>query len=64
MYEAFRRLTEKSARMIKLLPLHGQIHQLKRMDIYQTFCRRQHAVLFATDVASRGLGKDLFMVLL
>ncbi|XP_033229453.1 probable ATP-dependent RNA helicase DDX10 [Belonocnema kinseyi] len=55
MYEAFRRLTEKCARMIKLIPLHGQIHQLKRIDIYQTFCRRQHAVLFATDVASRGL---------
>ncbi|CAA9995231.1 unnamed protein product [Nesidiocoris tenuis] len=35
--------------------LNGKIKQEKRMDTYQSFCRKQHAVLFATDLASRGL---------
>lgn len=35
--------------------LTGKIRQDKRMDTYQSFCRKQHAVLFATDLASRGL---------
>jgi ATP-dependent RNA helicase DDX10/DBP4 len=35
--------------------LHGQLHQLKRMAIYDNFCRTRHAALFCTDVASRGL---------
>jgi ATP-dependent RNA helicase DDX10/DBP4 len=39
-----------------MLALHGKLHQLKRMDVYHTFCRKQHAVLFATDIAARGLG--------
>uniref|UniRef100_A0A0A9VZ79 ATP-dependent RNA helicase n=1 Tax=Lygus hesperus TaxID=30085 RepID=A0A0A9VZ79_LYGHE len=35
--------------------LNGKIRQDKRMETYQAFCRKQHAVLFATDLASRGL---------
>ena len=26
------------------------------MNIYESFCKKQHAVLFATDIAARGLG--------
>ncbi|XP_006610839.1 probable ATP-dependent RNA helicase DDX10 [Apis dorsata] len=40
---------------ISLLALYGTLHQLKRMEIYETFCRKQFAVLFATDIAARGL---------
>lgn len=52
MYEAFRKLCPG----ISLLALYGKLHQLKRMDIYETFCNKQYAVLFATDIAARGLG--------
>lgn len=51
MYEAFCRMRPGTS----LLSLYGKMHQLKRMNIYETFCRKQHAVLFATDIASRGL---------
>lgn len=37
------------------LALYGTLHQLKRMDIYDEFCRRKNAILFCTDIASRGL---------
>mmetsp|Transcript_24042 Transcript_24042/g.30087 ORF Transcript_24042/g.30087 Transcript_24042/m.30087 type:complete len:531 (-) Transcript_24042:68-1660(-) len=40
---------------IPLLALHGKQHQKKRTAIYYDFCHKQHAVLFATDVAARGL---------
>ncbi|KAJ8945685.1 hypothetical protein NQ318_012404 [Aromia moschata] len=40
---------------LSLLALYGTLHQLRRMDIYETFCRKQCAVLFATDIAARGL---------
>lgn len=40
---------------MSLLALYGSLHQLRRMDIYEQFCRKQSAVLFATDLASRGL---------
>lgn len=40
---------------ISLLHIHGTMKQLKRTDMYDSFCRTQSAVLFATDVASRGL---------
>lgn len=36
--------------------LHGAMNQLKRVAIYEEFCRKQHVVLFATDIAARGLG--------
>lgn len=38
-----------------LTALHGDIHQLKRMDVYNKFYDVRHCVMFATDVASRGL---------
>ncbi|RDD44614.1 putative ATP-dependent RNA helicase DDX10 [Trichoplax sp. H2] len=50
-YEAFRRLRPG----IPLLALYGKQKQLKRMAIYNEFCRRSEAVLFATDIAARGL---------
>jgi len=40
---------------VPILALHGSMQQLKRVASYQTFCRKQHAVLLATDVAARGL---------
>ncbi|XP_066145102.1 probable ATP-dependent RNA helicase DDX10 [Euwallacea fornicatus] len=40
---------------LTVLPLYGTLHQLRRMKIYDEFCRKQSAVLFATDLASRGL---------
>ncbi|KAJ8920504.1 hypothetical protein NQ315_005373 [Exocentrus adspersus] len=40
---------------ISLMALYGTLHQLRRMDIYETFCKKQSAVLFATDIAARGL---------
>ena len=40
---------------IPLLCLHGKIKQAKRTQIYFDFLRKPNAVLFATDVASRGL---------
>lgn len=54
-YEAFCRLKPGTS----LLALYGTLHQLKRMTIYESFCRKQRAVLFATDIAARGLGKIL-----
>ncbi|XP_043523949.1 probable ATP-dependent RNA helicase DDX10 [Frieseomelitta varia] len=50
-YEVFCRLRPG----ISLLALYGTLHQLRRMEIYNTFCRKQFAVLFATDIAARGL---------
>lgn len=38
-----------------LLALYGTLHQDRRMAIYNEFCRKSNVVLFATDVASRGL---------
>jgi ATP-dependent RNA helicase DDX10/DBP4 len=31
------------------------MHQMKRMSVYEEFCEKQTAVLFATDIAARGL---------
>ena len=45
-----------------LLALHGKLHQLRRMAIYDEFCQTETAVvLIATDVAARGLGKPFFL---
>jgi superfamily II DNA/RNA helicase len=41
---------------MSVLALYGSLHQLKRMQVYDDFCKRQSAVLFATDIAARGLG--------
>jgi len=40
---------------VPLLQLHGKIRQEKRTEIYFDFLQKPQAVLFATDVASRGL---------
>lgn len=40
---------------ISLLALYGNLQQLRRMKIYDDFCNKQKAVLFATDIAARGL---------
>ncbi|XP_022292440.2 putative ATP-dependent RNA helicase DDX10 [Crassostrea virginica] len=50
-HEIFRRLRPG----VTVLALHGAMNQLKRVDTYNQFCRKQHAVLFATDIAARGL---------
>eukprot|EP00727_Mastigamoeba_balamuthi_P012017 m51a1_g7438 putative rna helicase (770) ;mRNA; f:73431-76364 len=50
-FEAFRRLHPG----VPLRHLHGRMHQDRRIDIYQDFCRRSEVVLFATDIAARGL---------
>ena len=53
-YEAFRRLRPG----VPLLALYGKQNQVKRVAIYNDFCRKTEAVLFATDIAARGLGKS------
>ncbi|CAI9717056.1 probable ATP-dependent RNA helicase DDX10 [Octopus vulgaris] len=40
---------------ISLHALYGKMKQRKRMEVFQQFCFKQHAVLFATDIAARGL---------
>lgn len=50
-YEAFRHLQPG----IPLLHLHGNQKQTARLDITSRFSRAQHACLFSTDVAARGL---------
>ncbi|CAG9772358.1 unnamed protein product [Ceutorhynchus assimilis] len=40
---------------LSLMPLYGTLHQLRRMQIYEDFCKKKSAVLFATDLAARGL---------
>uniref|UniRef100_A0A915KRN2 ATP-dependent RNA helicase n=1 Tax=Romanomermis culicivorax TaxID=13658 RepID=A0A915KRN2_ROMCU len=50
-YEAFRRLRPG----LTVLSLHGSMNQMKRVNVYEEFCSKQHAALFATDVAARGL---------
>lgn len=40
---------------VPLAELHGKIKQEKRMHIFQDFLARKEAVLFATDIAARGL---------
>ena len=40
---------------IVLSALHGKVKQEKRLQIFMDFCTRKEAVLFATDVAGRGL---------
>ncbi len=41
---------------ISLLALHGKQQQMKRVEVYNDFVRKTSAVLFATDIAARGLG--------
>ena len=50
-YESFRHLQPG----IPLLHLHGNQKQTARLEITTKFSRAQHACMFATDVAARGL---------
>jgi len=50
-YEAFRRLRPGTP----LRCLHGRMSQQKRLVVYQQFCESKAGVLFATDIAARGL---------
>ncbi|XP_072558106.1 probable ATP-dependent RNA helicase DDX10 [Paramormyrops kingsleyae] len=40
---------------IPVLALHGKQQQMKRMEVYKDFIGKKAAVLFATDIAARGL---------
>ncbi|GFH25696.1 RNA helicase [Haematococcus lacustris] len=40
---------------VPLRALHGGMKQMKRMVVYADFCQAEHMVLFATDIAGRGL---------
>ncbi|KAI8520477.1 ATPdependent RNA helicase [Branchiostoma belcheri] len=50
-YEAFCRLQPG----MSVLCLHGKMPQMKRVEVYDSFCRKQHVCLLATDIAARGL---------
>ena len=50
-YEAFCHLQPG----VPLMALYGRQKQLKRVGIYNDFCRKKWAVLFCTDIAARGL---------
>ena len=43
---------------VSVMCLHGAMQQMKRVAVYEAFKAKQHAVLFATDIAARGLGKQ------
>ncbi|XP_077389394.1 putative ATP-dependent RNA helicase DDX10 [Festucalex cinctus] len=40
---------------VPVLALHGKQQQMKRVEVYDDFLRKKNAVLFATDIAARGL---------
>ncbi|KAK4881723.1 hypothetical protein RN001_005042 [Aquatica leii] len=40
---------------LSILALYGTLHQQRRIAIYEAFCQKSSAVLFATDLAARGL---------
>ncbi|XP_058401250.1 probable ATP-dependent RNA helicase DDX10 isoform X2 [Diceros bicornis minor] len=40
---------------VSILSLHGRQPQMRRMEVYNEFVRKRAAVLFATDIAARGL---------
>lgn len=50
-YENFRHMRPG----VPLLHMHGKQKQTQRFDIYQRFVSAKHSILFATDVAARGL---------
>ena len=50
-YETFRRFRPG----VPLMALYGRQKQIKRVAIYNDFCRKKAAVLLCTDIASRGL---------
>ncbi|KAI5479785.1 ATP-dependent rna helicase dbp4 [Pseudohyphozyma bogoriensis] len=50
-YENFRHLRPG----VPLLHMHGKQKQTQRLEIYQRFTSAKHSILFATDIAARGL---------
>lgn len=50
-FEAFRRLRPG----VPLRALHGKMNQYKRMAVFYEYCEAKSMVLFATDIAARGL---------
>lgn len=50
-YENFRHLRPG----VPLLHMHGKQKQTQRLEIYQRFLSAKHSILFATDIAARGL---------
>ncbi|KAJ8293796.1 ATP-dependent RNA helicase dbp4 [Rhodotorula toruloides] len=50
-YENFRHMRPG----VPLMHMHGKQKQMQRLEIYQRFLTSKHAILFATDVAARGL---------
>lgn len=57
MHEAFRRLRPGTT----VLALHSKMKYTKRIAMYDSFVRKQRAVLFATDIVARGLGTHTFV---
>ena len=53
-YEAVRRMRPG----VPVMCLHGGMQQMKRIASYESFKNKQFALLFATDIAARGLGKQ------
>ncbi|XP_059960796.1 probable ATP-dependent RNA helicase DDX10 [Mesoplodon densirostris] len=51
LYQVFCRLRPG----ISILALHGRQQQMRRMEVYNEFVGKRAAVLFATDLAARGL---------
>jgi ATP-dependent RNA helicase DDX10/DBP4 len=41
------------------LALYGTMNQIRRMEVYDQYCRKLNAILFATDIAARGLGENI-----
>lgn len=50
-YEAFRKLRPG----VPLAMLHGSMKQMKRFAVFYTFSQSDAMILFATDIAARGL---------
>ena len=50
-YEAFRKLRPG----VPLAMLHGSMKQMKRFAVFYTFSQSEAMILFATDIAARGL---------
>ncbi|KAK4046831.1 ATP-dependent RNA helicase dbp4 [Microbotryomycetes sp. JL201] len=50
-YENFRHMRPG----VPLLHMHGKQKQTQRLEIYQRFLSAKHSILFATDIAARGL---------
>ena len=41
--------------LCQLFRLHGNVPQVERTEAFRAFCAAKQAILFATDVAARGL---------